>query len=226
MNREEMRRLVSLPEMPEEDCKILVEAGRDPDDWITYAMLAEFWGTSKDMIRQLKCKAKIPMGIKLNNKVFLPAKCAYGPYLPKGVKKMFHEIRMSEMGNDDLESKGVSQTVVRHTGNINKTRKQVDYLKTLAQCVSLDDWQEVIQRALADAKEGDRHARKWLADYLVGTPIRRTATIVQHRHEKFSDEERSKLITRMILGMDDEEEEVDGDTSIIEGTYTDSQTSD
>jgi hypothetical protein len=232
VNREEIQRLVSLPDMPEEDKKALKDIGRDPKNWITYAMLSEFWGTPESYITTLRTQGKIPMGIKAGvhkNKRFLPSKCAFGPYLPKEAKRFFHSIRMRELGNDSLEEAGIGQTAVRHKGDIQKTRKQIDYLKTLARCVDMDDWREVIQKALADAKEGDRHARKWLSDYLVGTPIKRVASIVQHRHTKFTDEERAELMTRMILGLDeedqDEEEEVreDGDDSvIIEGTYTNS----
>jgi hypothetical protein len=35
------------------------------------------------------------------------------------------------------------------------------------------DWSEIIERAILDAKRGDTAARKWLSDYLMGTPIQR-----------------------------------------------------
>jgi hypothetical protein len=40
--------------------------------------------------------------------------------------------------------------------------------------VSFADWREVIQKAVSQAKRGDTAARKFLADYLMGTPINRT----------------------------------------------------
>ena len=36
--------------------------------------------------------------------------------------------------------------------------------------VSLKDWREVIKKAVVQAKSGDTQARKFLADYLLGTP--------------------------------------------------------
>lgn len=33
---------------------------------------------------------------------------------------------------------------------------------------TLDQWQVIITRAIQDASDGDRHARKWLSDLLVG----------------------------------------------------------
>jgi hypothetical protein len=43
-----------------------------------------------------------------------------------------------------------------------------EYLRALNEAVSLDDWKEVVQAAVADAKEGDAKAREWLARYLIG----------------------------------------------------------
>lgn len=43
-----------------------------------------------------------------------------------------------------------------------------EYLATLGDAVSLDDWREVVERAVADAKSGDAKARDWLTRYLVG----------------------------------------------------------
>src|SRR5688572_23134267 len=43
-----------------------------------------------------------------------------------------------------------------------------DYLTALSDAVSAADWQDVVARALADAKIGDARARDWLARLLVG----------------------------------------------------------
>jgi hypothetical protein len=45
---------------------------------------------------------------------------------------------------------------------------EVEYLATLGDMVSLEDWAEVVARALADAKSGDANARAWLAKHLLG----------------------------------------------------------
>lgn len=43
-----------------------------------------------------------------------------------------------------------------------------EYLAVLGSAVSLDDWREVVARAVADAQAGDAAARNWLAKYLLG----------------------------------------------------------
>ena len=43
-----------------------------------------------------------------------------------------------------------------------------EYLAALGDAVTLDDWRDVVARAMADAKAGDRAARTWLGRYLVG----------------------------------------------------------
>ena len=45
-----------------------------------------------------------------------------------------------------------------------------DYLVALSESCSTNDWQEIVTRAVDDAKDGDAKARAWLAGYLVGEP--------------------------------------------------------
>lgn len=43
-----------------------------------------------------------------------------------------------------------------------------EYLAALGNAVSLNDWRDVVARAVADAKQGDHQARAWLAKHLIG----------------------------------------------------------
>ena len=45
-----------------------------------------------------------------------------------------------------------------------------DYLAKLSEAVLLSAWQEIVAKAVEDAREGDHAARVWLANYLVGKP--------------------------------------------------------
>ena len=45
-----------------------------------------------------------------------------------------------------------------------------DYLVALSESCSTNDWQEIVSKAVDDAKGGDAKARAWLAGYLVGEP--------------------------------------------------------
>lgn len=43
------------------------------------------------------------------------------------------------------------------------------YYEILLTAVTYEDWQAIVKKAAEQAKRGDAMARKWLADYLVGT---------------------------------------------------------
>ena len=45
-----------------------------------------------------------------------------------------------------------------------------DYLVALSESCSIDDWQEIVTRAVYDAKDGDAKAQALLAGYLVCQP--------------------------------------------------------
>jgi len=48
------------------------------------------------------------------------------------------------------------------------------YLQATVNCVKLKDWKRIVTRAMEDAKKGDKDARKWLSDWLMGKPVERT----------------------------------------------------
>lgn len=48
-----------------------------------------------------------------------------------------------------------------------------EYRNIFISSVSKQDWQDIILRAVRDAKRGDHQARKFIADYLIGPPIER-----------------------------------------------------
>lgn len=63
-----------------------------------------------------------------------------------------------------------------------------DRLAIFNMAVTPEDWTLIVKAAVFQAKHGDRYARKWIADYLMGTPIRRVVTIADVViHDKTSD---------------------------------------
>jgi hypothetical protein len=44
------------------------------------------------------------------------------------------------------------------------------YLKALSDSVSLDDWKAIALKAVEQARAGDKDARTWLGNYLIGKP--------------------------------------------------------
>lgn len=53
-----------------------------------------------------------------------------------------------------------------------KARKN-EYSEATAEVVSLDDWRRIAMKARDQAIEGDRYAREWLSNYLIGRPVQR-----------------------------------------------------
>ena len=61
-----------------------------------------------------------------------------------------------------------SQTYLK--GDFTHRRTEADYMGTLLDAVSLEDWRSIVNATVAAAKDGDAGARGWLAQYLMGRP--------------------------------------------------------
>ncbi len=47
------------------------------------------------------------------------------------------------------------------------------YLKAFTKVVTIAEFEKVIKKALEQARKGDKDARKFIADYIVGPPVQR-----------------------------------------------------
>ena len=66
------------------------------------------------------------------------------------------------------------QFIKGYTGNAKgrpKRNTEDKYLKALRDSVTLKDWKAISKKATEQAKSGDRAARQWLSDYLLGKPV-------------------------------------------------------
>ena len=55
-------------------------------------------------------------------------------------------------------------------GTANHRRTEGDYMSTLLETVTLEDWEDIVSSALAAAKHGDAPARAWLASTWLANP--------------------------------------------------------
>ena len=57
-----------------------------------------------------------------------------------------------------------------NAGGPGRPRRAIEreYLAVIGEAVTLDDWRDVVARAVADAKRGDHQARAWLGKYVIG----------------------------------------------------------
>jgi len=47
---------------------------------------------------------------------------------------------------------------------------EIEYLKALQDVCSLTAWKEICKRAVDEARHGDKYARVWLSNYVLGAP--------------------------------------------------------
>ncbi len=61
---------------------------------------------------------------------------------------------------------------VGNPGGPGRPRKltQSEYQAATLALVAVDGWEQVVTKALEDAQSGDKHARRWLSDYVLGHP--------------------------------------------------------
>ena len=45
-----------------------------------------------------------------------------------------------------------------------------EYLSAISESCTTDDWAAIVQKAVEDARAGDKFAREWLSRFLVGNP--------------------------------------------------------
>lgn len=59
-----------------------------------------------------------------------------------------------------------------HKGGPGRPRRNTEeqYKNATVQRVSLSDWEEIVDKAVIQAKRGDARAREWLSDHLIGKP--------------------------------------------------------
>ena len=50
-----------------------------------------------------------------------------------------------------------------------KRKREERYYQIMQQSCTFKDWRVIMNTAVARAKAGDRHAREWLAKYIIGT---------------------------------------------------------
>lgn len=57
------------------------------------------------------------------------------------------------------------------------------FMVRLTEKLTMEDWDEIVARAVQDAKQGDKDARKWLAEHVLGKPTSAAPTASQ-AHER------------------------------------------
>ena len=83
------------------------------------------------------------------------------------------------------------------SGNPNgrpKKEREARFLEVTLSAVTFSEWEAVVKKALEQAKRGDSQARKWLSDYLMGSPVQRIAPTDPSGENPYMSMETSELI--------------------------------
>ncbi|MFA5526619.1 MAG: hypothetical protein WC992_07335 [Acholeplasmataceae bacterium] len=178
-----------LPEMGEVEEAMLLNSGFDPNEWVTYAMMCEFFGVPKSVIQYAVKTGELPMGIKIGPRRYLPVS-VLRYWKPETLEEA--DFMIVERGEAEINLPPAQRT-------------QQAYLKAMRSVVSIDAWISIVKRAVLDAQQGDHKARQWLSDHLMGTPIRRVAALVGDLgDERITDDQRRELVTALFSGVRDE----------------------
>lgn len=180
----------NLGNLTKEEVDCLLSEGLDPNNWTTSRVLADYWGVTPQTISKARRNGEYVGSILIGIRYFYPLPESLEMWEPN-VEDEKVEIELKKnLGRTDLES---LKRLPQHK------RMQATYLNAMGEYVTIEDWLYVVERALQDAKDGDRHARKWLSDYLIGTPIRRSET-TNVTEVRFTKNQRAAAIEALLGG--------------------------
>lgn len=72
--------------------------------------------------------------------------------------------------------------------------REAKFLEVTLSAVTFKDWEEIVKKAVAQAKRGDSTARKWLGDYLVGVPVQKIAPTTPDGENPYMSVEPAELV--------------------------------
>ncbi len=83
-----------------------------------------------------------------------------------------------------------------------KKEREARYLEITLNTVTFEKWADVVKKALEQALTGDKDARKWLSEYLVGVPVQRIAPTTPDGENPYMEISADELIelARKIAG--------------------------
>jgi len=133
--------------------------------------LAEHFGVDVQIVRAAARRGSIPGGSKILSQWVFDKKVAIAGWSPV----VREEGTVTGPGGAFQKGNAFG---VGGRGGRPKREFELKFLRTLVDTVSPEDWCAIIQKAVAQAKDGNHRARSWLSNYLIGTPLQRIAASV------------------------------------------------
>lgn len=185
-------------------------------DCVSAQQLALYYGIEPKHIRRDARHGRIPGTHLINNGrtfVFEKNKAIAG-YTPPKVLLQRRDLTEAEQRDRGAFAEG-NQLSVGNRGGRPPRAKEERYLKSLKACVTIEEWQLVVEKAIQQAKAGKHNARVWLANYLIGKPVTRIVADVDFRATQvLSREQMTELVEALFLRID-----VRSSEDVIEGEF-------
>lgn len=171
---------------------------------LTCAQLAEYWDVTHQLVRHAAWEGKIPGATKTPGGHWrFDKETVLREWAPSRVQSWVHKNLKPTL---DKGSKALQQVA----GN---------RLEAMDAAVSPKDWSDIVQKAVTQALTGDRHARAWLGNYLMGMPIQRVAAKVDITDNVLSQTERVEAVMALLREVQNRDVEViDGSAETLSPT--------
>jgi len=178
-------------ELTHKEVEPLLKEGINPAEWFTTRTLANYWGVDPNVVRNAAQAGNIPW-VKYGRKAFFnkAAVLVPGSWWPvRAIARARAKPKEDGFLVDRPTARGVELLA----------RIEESYLIALADNVTYEDWVSIVRTAVEAAKKGDWRSRKWIADYLLGTPVHRVAAEVDMGSRKgYSDDQRAAAVTALL----------------------------
>lgn len=162
---------------------------------ITANELAAYWGVAPVVVYRAAKNGDIPGLISHDPRAryFFDKEEALAGWVPTEVRSWAKDLRAPGKfleGGSGLTERG---------GRVGLRNQAMARLRDLHVLVTSEDWAEIINTAVEQAIGGDRHARKWIGDYLMGPPVQRVEAEVEVKaKQSFTNEMRAKAIEALL----------------------------
>jgi len=180
-----------IQEIPLQDAEQL-----DPEEYCTANDLAAYWDVSRGTVLMAARRGSLLGSFQINGRWYFHKKTAIEGWQPLVVRKRIEEegLKLNPGGPTSSES-----SLLTSTRKKTQAFQKLKYLQELSARVTPDEWAAICDKAIEQAKAGDRHARIWLGNYLMGTPIQRIEAEIDLQSDKgFEDSERVRAIQALL----------------------------
>lgn len=150
-----------------------VPTPKNVEDLWTPKQLAAHHGIPSQTVRKAAQRGNIPGCFKILGQYYFDPSMALR-WVPAAVRQAAEGRDLQGACSGKKGGFGKGNTLgVRGRSGRPKRKVEQKYLKALSNAVGPEEWQQIIEKAVAQAILGEWRARKWISDYLMGTPVKR-----------------------------------------------------